>query len=204
MSKIVCMALVVVFAFSGCKNSPTKPTDDVCVPTSSAPCATQKTIESGSQYEILELGAWEYAYVIYDTQGNIVHQVETGGAYPEISMLEDNILGVQVKKGTGVYVHRYYDLSEDLVSKEYQYVIAYCNGNVAYIEVPQEHPLQERRLVVESIFEENALPKTYDIDFAPVDSPVIDARFTNDGKAITITYLSGDGQNEATQTIDLK
>lgn len=203
MRTIVCIALVVIFTFSGCKNSLTGSTDSICVPTPPASCATQNTIESDPQYKILELGAWEYAYVIYDTQGNIVHQVETGAAYPQISLLEDNILGVQVKKGTGVYVHRYYDLSENLVSKEYQYVIAYCNGNVAYIEVPQEHSLQERRLVVENIFEENALPKTYDIDFALVDSPVIDAHFINDGKAITITYLSGDGQNETTQTIDL-
>ena len=202
MRTIVCIILIVIFTFLGCQNAPTNPTDSLCVPTSSTSYTTPKTIENGPQYEILELGAWKYAYIIYDMQGNIVLQVETGNAYPEISLLEDNVLGVQVKKGTGVSVHRYYNLSENLLSREYQYVIAYCNGNVAYIEVPQENPLQERYLVIENI-EENESPKTYNIDFAMVDSPVIDAHFINNGNALTITYLSGDGQNETTQIIDL-
>lgn len=203
MRRFVCMVFVVVFALSGCGKSPAKPTQEVYSPTASAPRVTQNTIESGSQYEILELGPWEYAYVIYDMHGNVINRVETGGAYPEISLLEDNILDAQVKKGTGIIVHQYYNLSENLISEEYQDVIAYCNGNVAYIDVPQEDPLQNQRLAVQRIFEEDALPKTYDVDFGPVVFPVIDAHFINDGDAIIITYLAGEELNESTQTIDL-
>ena len=141
-------------------------------------------------YKIEKLELTKVRYYIYDSNGNIVLSDETDRPL-DISMLGDNIVDICIGMGTGISIHKYYDIENNRFSEEYSYVAASSENLVAYIDTSMEKPLFNRVLVVRDIFDKNIFYKSFVLDFSPtVDDPIVSATFTDGESELEVIYLS--------------
>ena len=77
------------------------------------------------------------------------------------------------------------------------------HGMIAYNDIPQDRPLENRRVIVQDIFDSAQPTCVFSLDFAQIDTPVVDAKFLSDGTQLQITYLSGAEKAEVTEVVDL-
>ena len=141
-------------------------------------------------YKIEEIELTKVRYYIYDSDGNVVLSDETDRPL-DISMLGDNIVDICIGMGTGISIHKYYDVQSNRFSEEYTYVAATSGNLVAYIDTSMEEPMFNRVLVVRDIFDKNVLYKSFGLDFSPtVDFPIESAKFTEGEAELDVVYLS--------------
>lgn len=168
-------------------------------------CSSQKQeiVDSGKYYRIYKHNITEVSYEIYDSAGNIVLS-ETTNRPLEIGMLNENILDISVGRGTGIAEHKYYSVEQNVISETFSYVIANKNELVAYIYVPKEQSFKKRKVVVQNAFDKVLFYKEYELDFSEVDTPVLEAFFSEDGSSLEVTYLSGGNQAQASKILSLE
>lgn len=159
-------------------------------------------IDSGKYYRIYKMDITNVCYNIYDSNGKIVLSEITDRPL-SINMLSQDIVDIETGMGSGIATHKYYEPYRNVFSKEFSYVLANSGKLVAYIDVPTEHPFENRMVVVQNIFDSDVFYKEYQLDFADIDTPVVEAEFSNDGKTLKLTYLSGDDLAEVTEIFDL-
>ena len=58
------------------------------------------------------------------------------------------------------------------------------------ILIPEDHPLDNRKVIVHNVFDKSLFYKEFEIDFAKVDTPVLSASFSNDHSQLNLTYLT--------------
>ena len=151
------------------------------VPTDKADADTNK-----QYYKIEEIELTRVRYYIYDSDGNVVLSDETDRPI-DISMLGDNILDICIGMGTGISIHKYYDVQNNRFSDEYACVVASSGGLVAYID---GESLSDRTLVVRDIFDVDIFYKVFELDFSPrVSSPIESAIFTEGEAELEVVYL---------------
>ncbi|MFR6298733.1 MAG: hypothetical protein ACLUML_05835 [Acutalibacteraceae bacterium] len=51
--------------------------------------------------------------------------------------------------------------------------------------------MENRKVVVQNIFDKSLFYEEFKLDFSNVDTPVIEAKFSKDGASLLLTYLSG-------------
>ena len=161
-----------------------------------------EVIDSGEYYRNYNTYLTHIRYDIYDKNGNVVLSDETDRPL-RINMLCDDIVDIRIGMGTGVAVHKYYDAAKDIFSQEYCYVLTAKEDLVAYIDVSEKEPFENRKVVVRNIFDKSLFYKEYYLDFSNVDTPVIDAEFSSDSASLRLTYLSGEAQTETFENLDL-
>lgn len=198
MKKYLCLLTCILFCFmSAC--SPYKDT----INSSLHESEYNEIIDSGKYYRIYKGNATQVCYNIYDSNGKIVLS-ETTERPLKINMLNDNIVDIRIGMGTGNAVHKYYNAERGVFSDNFSYVLSNLNELVAYIYVPEKNAFDNRKVVVQNVFDRNLLYKEYQLNFSNVDTPVIDAAFSDDGTVLTVVYLSGTEQTEKTETLLLK
>lgn len=141
-------------------------------------------------------------YEIYNLRGEVVMADSTDRALV-IQMVNDHIMDIEIGMGTGISVHRYYDVERDIISENFMYVIANSDALLAYIDTPEKHPFENRKIVIQNAFDKDVFCWTYQLPFSKIDTPVIHAEFTKDGKFLQITYLSGEKQIEISEKLAL-
>lgn len=189
MKKVVCLLIAIsICVFSGCSVSR----------------ENKNLIESTQYYSIFngEMPA-EVTYEIYDSNGKTVLS-ETTDSPLSITMFDENTVDINKDMGTGLAVHKYYSVTENKFSHEFFYVICSSKNMIAYINVPKENSLQDRTIVVQNIFDEEEYFKEFELNLSPADTPVIEGNFNKDMSEINITYLCGESQEEASQSLNLK
>lgn len=159
-------------------------------------------INSEKYYRIYKESFNQICYEIYNSAGEIVLSEKTEQPL-EINMINDNIIDIKIGMGTGITIHRYYDVDRNAFSQKFSYVLSYADELIAYIDVPKENPLESRKVIVQNIFDTSLFYKEFQIDFSNVDTPVIEAKFSNHGKFLQLTYLSGKSQVQTTATFGL-
>lgn len=148
------------------------------------------TAPSKQHYKIEKLDLTKVRYYIYDTNGNTVLSDETDRPL-DISMLGDNIVDICIGMGTGISIHKYYDVQNNRFSEEYSYVAAASGNLVAYIDTSMEDPMINRVLVVRDIFDKNIFYKSFGLDFSPTAHDPIESASFSDGEAeLDVVYLS--------------
>jgi len=148
------------------------------------------TAPSKQHYKIEKLDLTKVRYYIYDTNGNTVLSDETDRPL-DISMLGDNIVDICIGMGTGISIHKYYDVQNNRFSEEYSYVAAASGNLVAYIDTSMEDPMINRVLVVRDIFDKNIFYKSFGLDFSPtVHDPIESASFSDGEAELDVVYLS--------------
>ena len=141
-------------------------------------------------YKIEEIELTKVRYYIYDSDGNVVLSDETDRPL-DISMLGDNIVDICIGMGTGISIHKYYDVQNNRFSEEYSYVAAASGNLVAYIDTSMKDPMINRVLVVRDIFDKNNFYKSFGLDFSlNVHDPIESAVFDEDESELEVVYLS--------------
>lgn len=159
-------------------------------------------IDSGTYYRIYKGNINQVCYDIYNSDGEIVLSEKTDRPL-EINMINDDIIDIKIGMGTGITIHKYYSVGENIFSQQFSYVLSNSDQLIAYIDVPKEKPLENRKVIVQNIFDKSLFYKEFQLDFSNVDTPVIEADFSKDGASLQLTYLSGEEQTQISTTFDL-
>jgi len=160
-------------------------------------------IDSGKYYRIYKSNITEVDYDIYNSKGEVVLSGTTDRPL-EISMINNEIIDISIGMGTGLAIHKYYSVEQELFSEEFSYVVANFNDLVAYIGFSQEGGFENRKVIVQNIFDRNLFFEEYQLNFSNVDTPVIQATFSEDGSALQLIYLSGEEQIQISEILSLK
>lgn len=161
-----------------------------------------EVLDSGKYYRIYKGSTNQIRYDIYNYGGEIVLSEET--EHPlEIRTINGNIIDIEIGMGTGITIHKYYDVDENVFSQEFQYVLSNLEQLIAYVDVPKANPLENRKVIVRNIFDKQLFYKEYELDFSYVDTPVIEAKFSRDGAALHLTYLSGEQKTQVSTVLEL-
>ena len=159
-------------------------------------------IDSGTYYRIYKGNINQVCYDIYNSDGEIVLSEKTDRPL-EINMINDDIIDIKIGMGTGITIHKYYSVGENIFSQQFSYVLSNSDQLIAYIDVPKEKPLENRKVIVQNIFDKSLFYKEFQLDFSNVDTPVIESDFSKDGASLQLTYLSGEEQTQISTTFDL-
>lgn len=159
-------------------------------------------IDSGKYYRIYKENDNQVRYEIYNPEGKIALSKKTDRPI-EINMIGDNIIDIGIGMGTGITIHKYYNANENIFSQDFTNVLSDSDKLIAYIDVPKENPLENRKVIVQNIFDKGLFYKEFQLDFSNVDTPVIEAKFSKDGTSLQLTYLSGEDQTQISETLDL-
>lgn len=160
-------------------------------------------VDSGKHYRIYKGNITQVMYNIYDANGKIVLS-DTTDRPLRINMLSDDIVDIGIDMGTGITVHKYYDVEKNVFSQDFSYVISISDRLVAYIDAAEERPLENRKVIVQNIFDKSLFYKEFQLDFSNVDTPVVEAKFSEDGLLLQLTYLAGDKHVIISKTLNLK
>lgn len=164
--------------------------------------SNKEIVASGKYYRIYKDSKTQVYYDIYNLNGEIVLS-ETTERPLTIDMLSANIVDIGIGMGTGLTVHRYYNVERNLFSQEFSYVLSNLNEFVAYIDVPKKSSFENRKLIVQNAFDRNSFYKEFQLDFSHVDTPVIQAAFSKDGSSLELTYLSEENQLQVSKILKL-
>lgn len=159
-------------------------------------------IDSGKYYRIYKENDNQVRYEIYNPEGKIALSEKTDRPI-EINMIGDNIIDIEIGMGTGITIHKYYNANENIFSQDFTNVLSDSDKLIAYIDASKENPLENRKVIVQNIFDKSLFYKEFQLDFSNVDTPVIEAKFSKDGTSLQLTYLSGEDQTQISETLDL-
>lgn len=159
-------------------------------------------IDSGKYYRIYKENGNQVRYEIYNPEGKIALSKKTDRPI-EINMISDDTIDIGIGMGTGITIHKYYNANENIFSGEFTNVLTNSDKLIAYIDVSKENPLENRKVVVQNIFDKSLFYEEFKLDFSNVDTPVIEAEFSKDGASLLLTYLSGEKQTQTSEILDL-
>lgn len=160
-------------------------------------------IAEGKYYRVSKSEEFNYSYVIFNSRGEIVETQYTGHKLPDIKTDFDEILDIQLNFGTGLASHQYYSIKQDSFSRMFWYVVAHSNDLVAYIYVSKEDVMNGRCLIIQNTFNKELYYKEFYLDFAEIDTPILRASFSEDLAQLEIIYLSKEGMDEVSETIQI-
>ncbi len=165
-------------------------------------CSQKDVVDSGKNYKIYKTNLTEVNYQIFNNKNEVVLHEQTDRPL-KINIIDDGILDIAKGMGTGITVHKYYDTEKDVFSNEFMYVLGAYKNIISYIEISDKMPRENRKIVFRNIFEPEFYREEFVLNFANVDTPVIVANFSEDGKSFTVKYLSGNEQKEVTEVLEL-
>lgn len=219
MKKLLCFMLCILACFMcacsvsrGGDHTPVGETDAMDV-SSNKDCSdstgidtdNMNVLDSGDYYTLYQNRDTSLLYYrIYDKNGNTVLEEGQETYRPmNITMIGGSVVDISVGYGTGIQGHRYYNVADNELSREYMYVIAATSTLVAYIDVPQENTFDGRKVVVQNIFDENVYRKEFKLVFSKTVMPIDKAEFSDDGASLAVTYLTGEDMKPASTVLSL-
>lgn len=177
----------------------------LCFLTACSPYSNLKQtqiIDSGKYYRIYKENDNQVRYEIYNPEGKIALSEKTDRPI-EINMISDDTIDIGIDMGTGITIHKYYNANENIFSGEFTNVLTNSDKLIAYIDVSKENPLENRKVVVQNIFDKSLFYEEFKLNFSNVDTPVIEAEFSKDGACLLLTYLSREKQTQTSEILDL-
>lgn len=159
----------------------------------------EKVIDEDIYYKIT-YSDYMFYYYIFDKNHNIARADGPLNRHPRIIMADEQLVRFTLQAGTGIGTlwGYYYDVKNDAFSEIFQCIYDQCNGMVALGGVG--------KVIVRDIFDDKKY--YYEIScfkypFAKSCLPITEVVFTNDGKSVEITYLTGDDYKEVSEIVDL-
>lgn len=166
------------------------------------PSENYKIIDSCEYYRIYKINTTQVYYEIYNSNGDIALS-ETTDKPLTIDMINNDVVDIGIGMGTGLTTHKYYSIKQNLFSQEFLYVLSNSNELIAYIDVPKHKSFENRKVIVQNIFDKELYHKEFQLDFSDVDTPVIQGSFSEDEKSLQITYFSGKDEIEISEILEL-
>lgn len=121
-------------------------------------------IDSGKYYRIYKENNNQVRYEIYNPEGKIALSEKTDRPI-EINTIGGDIIDIGIGMGTGITIHKYYNANENTFSEEFTNVLTNSDKLIAYIEVSKENPLENRKVVVQNIFDKSLFYKEFKLNF---------------------------------------
>ena len=115
-------------------------------------------IDSGKYYRIYKENDNQVRYEIYNPEGKIALSEKTDRPI-EINTIGGDIIDIGIGMGTGITIHKYYNANENTFSEEFTNVLTNSDKLIAYIDVSKETPFENRKVVVQNIFDKNMFYK---------------------------------------------
>ncbi len=187
--------LFILFCFVSCDY----PNYNVSTTTTNTNSVCQNETALKTKYYNLSYESGAYHYIIYNDMGNVV---EEGSNFrmPKISLIDETYVKFTLQTGTGLSTQwgYYYDVHQDKKSEIFTCIYDEYNELTAYGG--------KNKVIVQNIFDENIYYKEYSSfkqPFSDVVEPIVNAEFSDDGKYILITYLSGSNYEKITESIEI-
>ena len=141
-----------------------------------------------------------YTVQLYDRSGALVWAYGPSSRRPEVKQEEPGLWSVSVQAGTGIGTRWtvYYAPEEGRISRAW-YGVLDRQGELLV------HPASGTGLRICELFSDgiSGTLLTPSQPLAPAAEPFVAAQFTEDGKGVTVTYLSGSDYHEVTETLPL-
>ena len=207
-SWIMFLSVLILFLLSSCKQSDlateSQEFEESFAETLTVETKEYKVIAEGEYYRIrTDEAPFIQYYDVFNKRGEVVYSSSEERPL-SIQMINDSILEIEIGFGTGLQQRRYYDAEEDLFSEEYIYVIACRDRLLAYIKIPESgSAFENRKIVVLDMFDPETFYQEFSLDFSKVDTPVVDAAFSEDKTSLAVVYLAGENGTETTVELDL-
>ena len=154
--------------------------------------------EGNTVYEISEQDGL-YTLRLYNQRGRTVWSYGPADRYPQVEETEPGLWSVSVQAGTGLSTRwtLFYAAEEGKLSTPEYSVFDCRDGKMVFAG--------DRALIVREIFDDASAVELRDFSQPPasVAEPFVEARFTEDGTALTVTYLSGEDFHRVTETLPL-
>ena len=147
----------------------------------------QETIARTKNYHFYKVeDTFELGCEFYNATGEIVFS-ERSQRPMTVSEIDADLIEIQIGYGTGTIGHRYYSIEKEQISDEFFDVVANHGGKIAYLN----GELNDRKLIVQDIYQPVDSGHIFTLDFSPTIAPVTKAAFSEDGSTISLTYLAG-------------
>ena len=161
----------------------------------------EKIIEKEKYYSVYLGSDDQYYYNIYDDSSNIIHSDCTFAKPAEITMLTDDIVRISLQAGTGRDTRwsYYYHVKMDSFSRVFYNVLSDKDNMLVYVD-------DRNTLIVRDIFNRQLFLKrisNLSHKVADLEEPFLSAKFSDDFKSLTVTYLTGDDNEQITESINL-
>ena len=158
-----------------------------------------ETIARSNNYHLYRVvGTFELGCDIYNSNGEVVFSEKTQRSL-NVSEIDPDLIEISIGYGTGIIGHRYFNVKTNQMSEEYFYVIANFGTQIAYLD----GGINDRKLIVQDIYRSIDDCQSFELDFSPDHTPVIDAEFSEDGSTLCVTYCEGESYATSQATLKL-
>ena len=204
MKKLCCLLLIaVIITLCGCSVSKTdEETTEGSLQTESV-SYTSRIIDESDYFTIINNGDFTYSYEIRDKSGNILLSDNSETREPHIKMMNENTVKLWIQRGTGLATRftTYCNTENETVSDKFFYVLTEFDKNTVFVQFREN----EYYVIIQNIFDRNEFYKEFKLsDASPIADAVTNAEISEDGKNLTVTYLTGEDYKEAEAAISLK
>lgn len=156
-------------------------------------------IEETDYYKIMESNSL-YCCVFYNQQHAVTKTEGPLAKEPTVVMADEKFVRftVQAGTGTGTQWGYYYDPGMDVFSEVFESILDESDGKVAYA--------RQNAVVIRDIFDESKYFKeitVFENTLSPTVEPFVEVQFSDDGKYIEVTYLTGEDYKETTEQFAL-
>ena len=159
----------------------------------------QETIARTKNYHYYKIvGTFEIGCEIYNAAGEIVF-TERLQRPMTVSEVDADLIEIRIGYGTGISGCRYFSIEKNQMSEEFFYVVATSGTQIAYLS----GSIDDRKLIVQDIYQHTEKCQSFELDFSPEYTPVVDARFADNGARLQITYMKGQSRETTKATIEL-
>ncbi len=163
------------------------------------PVPAGEQIEGNEVYALFE-DKGVYAVQLYGTDGELVWAVGPVNHEPLVTEEEPGLWSVSVQAGTGLSTRwtLYYAPETGTLSPRCYGVLDRQGDRLIHLD-------SSKQLEVRGLFdtEEGVVLRHFSEPLSNAVEPFVFAHFTEDGKAVVVTYLAGEDYHEVTETIPL-
>ena len=150
----------------------------------------QETIARTKNYHYYKvLGTFELGCEIYNAAGEIVLS-ERSQRPMTVSEIDADLIEIRIGYGTGISGCRYFSIEKNQMSEEFFYVVANHGTKIAYLTY-SNGGLNDRKLMIQDIYQPIDSGQSFTLNFSPDHTPVIEAKFSEDGTTLFLTYFEG-------------
>lgn len=204
MKKLFCLFLIVVIiTLCGCSEVKTDEENTEPVSQTETVSYESEIIDESDYYKVIYNGNFTYSYEIFDKSGNVILSDDSEKRTPHIDMLDENTVKLMIQRGTGIATRftTYCNIENGTISAEFCSVLNEYNENTVYVQYRDS----EHYVVIQNIFDKNEFYKEFKIsDASHCADPFTKAEISEDGKTLTVTYLTGENYEETKSVISLE
>ncbi|MBR2019365.1 MAG: hypothetical protein IKA05_03110 [Clostridia bacterium] len=149
-----------------------------------------ETIARTKNYHYYKMvGTFELGCEIYNAAGEIIFS-ERSQRPMTVSEIDADLIEIRIGYGTGIIGRRYFSIEKNQMSEEFFYVVANHGTKIAYLTY-SNGGLNDRKLMIQDIYQPIDSGQCFTLDFSPDHTPVIEAKFSEDGTTLFLKYFEG-------------